>query len=102
MSATEIINELSKLSEAERQEVLSKLRDLVHQDEEIAACNHPAAEGAAPLNRLEETGTPYQVVDLQTRGIGKVQAGDLRTRLKTFAEDWDRPEASIYDEDPAR
>ena len=23
-------------------------------------------------------------------------------RLKTFAEDWDRPEAAIYDEDPAR
>ena len=102
MSATEIINELSKLGEAERQEVLGKLMDLVHRDEAIAGCNHPAADGAAQLNRLEETDTLYQVVDLQTRGIGKVQAGDLRTRLKTFAEDWDRPEASIYDEDPAR
>jgi len=41
-------------------------------------------------------------VDLTKRGIQKAQAADLRARLKTFAEDWDRPEAAIYDEDPAR
>ena len=38
------------------------------------------------------------VVDLRERGIDEAQAADLRTRLKTFAEDWDRPEAAIYDE----
>ena len=32
----------------------------------------------------------------------RAQARDLRARLRTFAEDWDRPEAAIYDEDPAR
>ena len=42
------------------------------------------------------------VVDLRERGIDEAQAADLRTRLKTFAEDWDRPEAAIYDENPAR
>jgi len=41
-------------------------------------------------------------VDLRERGIPEKQAADLRARLKTFAEDWDRPEAAIYDEDPAR
>jgi hypothetical protein len=41
-------------------------------------------------------------VDLQARGIDKAQAAELRARLKTFAEDWERPEASIYDQDPAR
>ena len=41
-------------------------------------------------------------VDLRQRGIEKKQAADLRARLKTFAEDWDRPEAAIYDEEPAR
>ena len=41
-------------------------------------------------------------VDLAKRGIQEAQAADLRARLKTFAEDWDRPEAAIYDEDPAR
>jgi hypothetical protein len=39
---------------------------------------------------------------LQSRGITEEQASDLRARLKTFAEDWERPEAAIYDEDPAR
>jgi hypothetical protein len=41
-------------------------------------------------------------VDLRSHGIDEAQAGDLRARLKTFAEDWDRPETAIYDEDPAR
>jgi hypothetical protein len=41
-------------------------------------------------------------VDLQSRGINEAQAGDLRARLKTVAEDWERPEASIYDEDRSR
>ncbi|MBC8181081.1 hypothetical protein H8E88_08155 [candidate division KSB1 bacterium] len=37
--------------------------------------------------------------DLQTRGIDKKQAAELRARLATFAEDWDSPEMDIYDED---
>jgi len=41
-------------------------------------------------------------IDLGARGIDEIQAGELRARLKTFAEDWDRPEADIYDEDPPR
>ena len=41
-------------------------------------------------------------VDLRQRGIDEAQAADLRARLKTFAEDWDRPEAAIYDENPPR
>ena len=41
-------------------------------------------------------------VDLRSRGIDDAQAAELRVRLKTFAEDWERPEADIYDEDPAR
>jgi hypothetical protein len=41
-------------------------------------------------------------VDLASRGIDEKQASDLRARLKTFAEDWERPEMAIYDQDPAR
>ena len=41
-------------------------------------------------------------VDLRECGVGEAQATDLRARLKTFAEDWERPEAAIYDENPAR
>ena len=36
-------------------------------------------------------------VDLAQRGIDERQASDLRQRLKTFAEDWDRPEMDVYD-----
>jgi hypothetical protein len=36
-------------------------------------------------------------IDLQTRGIDEAQATDLRSRLTTFAEDWDRPEMDEYD-----
>ena len=40
--------------------------------------------------------------DLAARGINETQAAELRARLKTFAADWERPEADIYDQDPAR
>jgi hypothetical protein len=36
-------------------------------------------------------------VDLQARGIDQAEAADLRAQLSTFAEDWDSPEMSIYD-----
>jgi len=36
-------------------------------------------------------------VDLAKRGIDEEQASDLRRRLGTFAEDWDRPEMDAYD-----
>jgi len=39
-------------------------------------------------------------VNLRERGIDEAQAADLRRRLAAFAEDWDRPEMSVYDELP--
>ena len=42
--------------------------------------------------------TSNSLVDLAERGIGMEQAADLRSRLKTFAEDWDSPEMDVYDE----
>ena len=103
MSASEIIKELPKLSEAERRAVLKKLRELAAQDEDVRVCDEAATEQAAALDRLEEAAAAdYRAVDLRSRGISETQASDLRARLKTFAEDWDRPEAAIYDEDPAR
>jgi hypothetical protein len=102
MSASEIIQELPNLSEADRRAVLNKLRQLSQQDEDLRVCNAVADEQAAALDRMEEEAIAYRPVDLRQRGIGGAQAGDLRARLKTFAEDWNRPEAAIYDEDPAR
>ncbi len=40
---------------------------------------------------------PSHSIDLQGCGIDKVQAANLRERLATFAEDWESPEMSIYD-----
>lgn len=36
-------------------------------------------------------------IDLRERGISEKQAAELRARFETFAEDWDSPEMSIYD-----
>ena len=45
---------------------------------------------------------PSDSVDLRERGIDESQAADLRHRLARFAEDWDRPEMTAYDELPPR
>lgn len=37
------------------------------------------------------------VVDLQQLGIDEAQAADLRHRLSTIADDWNRPEMDAYD-----
>ena len=42
---------------------------------------------------LDEAGS----VDLRQHGIDERQAADLRSRLRTFEEDWNRPEMSAYD-----
>jgi hypothetical protein len=36
-------------------------------------------------------------LDLRARGIDEAHAEELRTRLRTFVEDWDSPEMDIYD-----
>ena len=41
---------------------------------------------------------PRRSVVLAEHGIDERQAADLRHRLTTFAEDWDRPEMSVYDD----
>jgi hypothetical protein len=37
------------------------------------------------------------VVDLHERGMSKEQAAELRAAMSSFADDWDSPEMSIYD-----
>ena len=36
-------------------------------------------------------------VDLPDRGIDQEQALDLRSRWRSFAEDWERPDMAAYD-----
>ena len=51
-------------------------------------------EGTRVIVTLLETKT----IDLASQGIDKTQAAILRTSLATFAEDWNNPEMSIYDD----
>ena len=57
------------------------------------------AEGSRVI--VTWVGSPRQV-DLRERGIDESQAANLRHRLSAFAEDWDRPEMTAYDELPPR
>jgi hypothetical protein len=54
-------------------------------------------EPAPAEGRVIVTFVEHNVVDLRDRGIDQHQAADLRQRLKTFSEDWDRPEMDAYD-----
>ena len=39
-----------------------------------------------------------RLTDLQERGISEEQAAELRAQLGAFAEEWDSPEMSCYDD----
>ena len=47
--------------------------------------------------RVIVTFLPNGAVNLAERGIDEAQAGNLRTRLTAFAEDWELPEMDAYD-----
>lgn len=48
--------------------------------------------------RVIVTFVPSNTIDLASQGIDKAQAEVLRTSLATFAEDWNHPQMSIYDD----
>lgn len=54
MSATEIINELPKLTEAELRSVRQRLLELAANHEDIVICDQAALDGAVMLDRMEE------------------------------------------------
>lgn len=47
--------------------------------------------------RVIVTFVPEGSVDLAEHGIDESDAANLRARLATFAEDWERPEMGAYD-----
>ena len=54
MSATEIIKELPRLTEADRRAIREGLLELANQDAEVALCNQTARDGALMLDRMED------------------------------------------------
>ena len=89
MSATEIASAVKGLSEEKRQRVSQIKASIETMEAELQAI-------------LQASETQPAVVDLPSRNMDETQADDLRTRLKTFSEDWDRPETAIYDRPSAR
>jgi hypothetical protein len=54
VSAAEIIQELPRLTEAERRAVRQKLLELAAKDEQVQLCEQTALEGARLLDRMED------------------------------------------------
>ena len=54
VSTTEIIQELPKLSPAERRTVRRVLSDLAAKEEDVQLCNQAATEAAMMFDRMEE------------------------------------------------
>lgn len=54
MSATQIIEELPKLTEADRRAVRQKLQELANANADIQMCDEAALKGAMMLDRMEE------------------------------------------------
>ena len=54
VSATEIIQELPKLSPAERRALRRVLSDLAAKEEDVQLCNQVATEAAMMFDRMEE------------------------------------------------
>ena len=54
MSATELINELPKLTEAELRMVRQRLIEIASQNHDIDLCNQTALDGAVMLDRMED------------------------------------------------
>lgn len=48
-------------------------------------------------SRVIVTFVPDGSIDLADRGIDETMATNLRNRLQTFVDDWDRPEMGAYD-----
>ena len=57
-----------------------------------------AVERLELIRIIVATGTPssQSEVNLAERGISPEQAADLRTRLRTFTDDWDDPTMETY------
>lgn len=54
MSASEIIQELPKLAEADRRAIRDVLLKIANEDPDVALCNQAALEGAMMFDRMED------------------------------------------------
>jgi hypothetical protein len=81
---------------------MSSIVDQIKPDTAETIAAEALARGLSVDEYLKSLLPQSNGIDLGALGIDEKHAADLRARLKTFAEDWNRPEADIYDEDPPR
>jgi len=86
----------------ERLDAMSSILDQIKPDTAETIAAEARVRGLSIDEYLKSLLPRSNGIDLQARGINEIQAADLRARLKTFTEDWNRPEADVYDEDPPR
>lgn len=66
----------------------------IYRDGKVELCEPaPVAEGSRVLVTVLEDAP----VDLETLGVSEEAAADLRWRLQSVAQDWERPEMAVYD-----
>ena len=59
MSASDIIKELPRLTEAERRHIREVLLEIANENPDVALCNQSALDGAQLLDRMEEDDARY-------------------------------------------
>lgn len=67
-----------------------------YENGKIELLEHPPNE--VKKARVLVTFVETKEVSLREREIDERQAADLRGRLKSIADDWNRPEMDVYDE----
>jgi hypothetical protein len=60
MSASDIIRELPRLTEADRRAIREVLLEIANENPDVALCNQTALEGARMLDRLEDDDASHQ------------------------------------------
>jgi hypothetical protein len=74
--------------------MMSKTVEGIYRDGKIELLEAPPDVDEA---RVVVTFVNQNAVDLRERGVDEEQAAELRARLQTFVEDWERPEMEAYD-----
>lgn len=69
----------------------------IYRDGKIELLEVPAAMAENTRVLITFLPAPSGPIDLAQREITPAQAADLRARLRSVAEDWDRPEMDAYD-----
>ena len=70
--------------------------DGIYRDGKVELLESPPVPGNARV--IVTFLPPPGEVALVAMGISQAEAAEMRARLSTFAEDWDRPEMDVYDE----